>query len=65
MRRTGGKTFIVARRFSEVVGLDYVPSLLEEGRERARAEGWQVGFRYGDAEAGYERPTSQSAILRA
>jgi ubiquinone/menaquinone biosynthesis C-methylase UbiE len=33
-----------------VVGVDYVPELLQEGRERARAEGLEVDFREGDAE---------------
>jgi ubiquinone/menaquinone biosynthesis C-methylase UbiE len=46
----GNAALAAARRFGEVVGVDYVPSLLEEGRERARAEGWQVDFREGDAE---------------
>jgi ubiquinone/menaquinone biosynthesis C-methylase UbiE len=46
----GNAALAAARRFGEVVGVDYVPSLLEGGRERARAEGWQVDFREGDAE---------------
>src|SRR5215212_2538837 len=46
----GNAALAAARRFGEVVGIDYVPSLLEEGRERARAEGWQVDFQEGDAE---------------
>ena len=33
-----------------MVGLDYVASLLEEGKERARAEGVRIDFREGDAE---------------
>jgi ubiquinone/menaquinone biosynthesis C-methylase UbiE len=33
-----------------VVGVDYVPTLLQEGRERAVAEGLEVDFREGDAE---------------
>jgi ubiquinone/menaquinone biosynthesis C-methylase UbiE len=46
----GNAALAAARRFGEVVGVDYVHSLLEGGRERARAEGWQVDFREGDAE---------------
>src|SRR5829696_156454 len=45
-----GNTALAARRFGEVVGLDYVASLLEEGKERARAEGLRIDFRGGDAE---------------
>jgi SAM-dependent methyltransferase len=46
----GNTALAAARRFGEVVGIDYVAALLEEGRERAQAEGWQVDFREGDAE---------------
>jgi SAM-dependent methyltransferase len=46
----GNAALAAARRFGEAVGVDYVSSLLEEGKERARAEGWQVDFRHGDAE---------------
>ena len=34
-----------------MTGIDYVPSLLERGRERAAAERVHVDFREGDAEA--------------
>jgi SAM-dependent methyltransferase len=46
----GNTSLAAARRFGEVVGIDYVPMLLDEGRERARAEGLAVDFREGDAE---------------
>ena len=46
----GNTSLAAARRFCEVVGIDYVPMLLDEGRERARAEGLPVDFREGDAE---------------
>jgi ubiquinone/menaquinone biosynthesis C-methylase UbiE len=46
----GNTALAAARRFGEVVGVDYVAALLEEGRKRAQAEGWQVDFREGDAE---------------
>ena len=46
----GNTALAAAWRFGEVVGLDYVASLLEEGKERARAEGVRIDFREGDAE---------------
>jgi SAM-dependent methyltransferase len=46
----GNTSLAAARRFCEVVGIDYVPMLLDEGRERAQAEGLRVDFREGDAE---------------
>jgi SAM-dependent methyltransferase len=39
-----------ARRFGEVTGLDYVPSLLDDARQRAAAEHLPVTFQEGDAE---------------
>ena len=46
----GNASLAAARRFCEVVGIDYVPALLEQGRERAQADGLAVDFREGDAE---------------
>ena len=46
----GNAALAAARRFCEVTALDYVPSLLEEGRMRAEAEGLSIDFREGDAE---------------
>jgi SAM-dependent methyltransferase len=46
----GNASLAAARRFSEVTAIDYVPMLLEEGRQRAQAEGLSVDFREGDAE---------------
>lgn len=46
----GNTALAAARRFCEVTGMDYVPALLQEGRERAAAEGLQVDFQAGDAE---------------
>ncbi|MDQ3044685.1 MAG: class I SAM-dependent methyltransferase [Chloroflexota bacterium] len=48
---SGTAAIAAARRFCEVVGVDYVPALLERGRERAAAERLEVEFREGDAEA--------------
>jgi SAM-dependent methyltransferase len=39
-----------ARRFCEVTGIDYVPALLEDGRQRAAAEHLHVTFQEGDTE---------------
>ena len=48
---TGHVAMVAARRFCQVTGLDYVPALVESARTRARAEGLQVDFEVGDAEA--------------
>jgi ubiquinone/menaquinone biosynthesis C-methylase UbiE len=47
----GNATLAAARRWCDVTSTDYVPSLLERGRARAAAEGWQIAFREADAEA--------------
>ena len=46
----GNTTLAAARSGTHVVGVDYVPELLEDGRQRALAEGLDVEFRLGDAE---------------
>jgi ubiquinone/menaquinone biosynthesis C-methylase UbiE len=48
---SGNTALAAARRFCEVTGVDYVPALLERGRERAAAERLPVTFLEGDAEA--------------
>ena len=47
----GNATLAAARRWCEVTSTDYVPALLERGRERAAAERLTVEFRNADAEA--------------
>ncbi|MBS0317362.1 MAG: class I SAM-dependent methyltransferase [Proteobacteria bacterium] len=47
----GNATLAAARRFAHVTSTDYVPALLERGRERAAAEHLQVEFREADVEA--------------
>lgn len=47
---SGNAALAAARRGCEVVGVDYVPALLERGRIRAAAEHLSVEFRLGDAE---------------
>jgi SAM-dependent methyltransferase len=48
---SGNAALAAARRNSEVIGVDYVPSLLEHARRRAEAEGLPATFVEGDAEA--------------
>jgi len=47
----GNAAVAAARRFADVTASDYVPALLERGRERAAAERLPVSFVEGDAEA--------------
>jgi len=46
---SGNAAIAAARRFCDVTGIDYVPALLERGRERAAAEHLDVTFVEGDA----------------
>lgn len=48
---SGNATIAAARHGTHAVGIDYVPELLEDARLRATAEGLDVEFRHGDAEA--------------
>jgi ubiquinone/menaquinone biosynthesis C-methylase UbiE len=48
---SGNGAISAARRAAVVTGLDYVPELLERGRERAAAERMEISFVEGDAEA--------------
>lgn len=47
----GNAALAAARRWCEVVAVDYVPALLERARERASANKLAIEFREGDAEA--------------
>jgi ubiquinone/menaquinone biosynthesis C-methylase UbiE len=47
----GNATLAAARRGCRVTSTDYVPSLLDRGAERARAERLDVAFQVADAEA--------------
>src|SRR3954469_24313387 len=47
----GNATLAAARRWCDVTSTDYVPSLLERGQLRARADGLKVEFKEADAEA--------------
>jgi SAM-dependent methyltransferase len=48
---TGNAALVAARRFTEVVGLDFAANLIETGRRRAAAEGTDIAFVEGDAQA--------------
>jgi SAM-dependent methyltransferase len=48
---SGNAAIAAARRGCEVVGVDYVPALLERARRRTKAEGLSVDYVEGDAEA--------------
>jgi ubiquinone/menaquinone biosynthesis C-methylase UbiE len=47
---TGNAAIAAARCGCDVVGVDYVPELLDRGRERTRAEGLTIDYVLGDAE---------------
>jgi SAM-dependent methyltransferase len=47
---SGNTALAAARRSCETTAVDYVPALLERGRERAAAERLEITFREGDAE---------------
>ena len=48
---SGNAAIAAARLGTEVAGVDYVPALLERGRQRAAAEGFEIDFVEGDAES--------------
>lgn len=47
---SGNTALSAARRFCATTGIDYVPALVEQARQRAAAEGLAVAFEVGDAE---------------
>ena len=47
---SGPAALVAARRYCEVTGIDFVPSLLERARMRASAEGFDVDFLEADAQ---------------
>jgi ubiquinone/menaquinone biosynthesis C-methylase UbiE len=59
----GNATLAAARRFAEVVSTDYVPALLDRGRERAKADRLEVTFQEADAEALPFQDASFDAVL--
>lgn len=67
----GNATLAAARRFADVVSTDYVPALLDKGRDRARAEGLPVQFQVADVEmlpftdAGFDAVLSTFGVMFA
>ena len=59
----GGTAIAAARRMCDVVGVDYVPALLDDARERAAAERYSIRFDEGDAEALPYADASFDAVL--
>jgi ubiquinone/menaquinone biosynthesis C-methylase UbiE len=59
----GNATLAAARRFAHVTSTDYVGSLLDKGRERAKAEALPVTFQVADAEALPFADASFDAVL--
>jgi SAM-dependent methyltransferase len=59
----GNASLAAARRWANVVSTDYVVTLLERGRDRARAEGLVLDFREADAEALPFRDGEFDAVL--
>lgn len=47
----GNATLAAAHRFAQVTSTDYVPALLDKGKVRAQAEGYDIAFQVADAEA--------------
>ena len=48
---SGNVALVAARRYCDVAGIDIAENLIERARARAAAEGLQVDFRTGDAQA--------------
>lgn len=59
----GNASLAAARRWCRVVSSDYVPALLERGRDRAAAERLDIEFREADAEALPFADASFDAVL--
>ena len=47
---SGTAALVAARRYCEVIGIDYVPALIERAGRRAAADGLEADFRVGDAQ---------------
>lgn len=60
---SGNTAIAAARRFCDVTGSDFVPALLERGRERAAAERLKITFEEADAEALTSPDENYDAVL--
>jgi ubiquinone/menaquinone biosynthesis C-methylase UbiE len=47
---SGNTALIAARRYCEVVGIDFAPNLIERARDRAAADGVEAEFHEADAQ---------------
>jgi ubiquinone/menaquinone biosynthesis C-methylase UbiE len=67
----GNVSLAAARRFCDVTSTDYVPALLERGRQRAESEGLEISFQEADAEqlsfadASFDIVTSSFGVMFA
>jgi ubiquinone/menaquinone biosynthesis C-methylase UbiE len=67
----GNVSLAAARRFCDVTSTDYVPELLERGRQRAESEGLEISFQEADAEqlsfadASFDIVTSSFGVMFA
>jgi ubiquinone/menaquinone biosynthesis C-methylase UbiE len=65
----GGTAIAAARRGCDVVGIDYVPELIDQARRRALAERYPITFDVGDAEdlpyddASFDAVTSTLGVM--
>lgn len=62
---TGHVALAAARRFCRATGIDFVPALVAIARQRAAAEGLEVAFEEGDAEALRFADASFDSVLSA
>jgi ubiquinone/menaquinone biosynthesis C-methylase UbiE len=62
---SGNIAIAAARRFADVTGLDYVPSLLETAKTRADAEHFEIDWVEGDAQALPFEDASFDVVLSA
>lgn len=67
----GNVSLAAARRFCDVTSTDYVPALLERGRQRAESDGLDISFEEADAEqlpfgdASFDVVTSSFGVMFA
>ena len=60
----GMASLAAARRWCDVISTDYVPDLLERGKARAAADGWNIKFMEADAEDLPFEATSSTSCSR-